>query len=76
MAQLLIHLPDNLANRFRALVPPKQRSKYIESLLNEALAKKNDELSASAIAIEKDANINSLIRDFEIVSGDGIDEQK
>jgi len=35
--QLLIRLPDSLARRFKRHVAARQRSKYIERLLEEAL---------------------------------------
>lgn len=74
MTQLLIQLPDSLAARFRALIPTRKRSKYIEELIAIDLARKDSELFASALAIEDDQNINNLIDDLNILAGDGIDE--
>jgi hypothetical protein len=76
MTQLLIHLPDYLAGRFRSLVPAKQRSKYIENLLEEDLKKRDDELRRCAIDVELDDEINATMDDWDIVSGDGLDEDK
>jgi hypothetical protein len=76
MTQLLIHLPDNIANRFRSVIPTKQRSKYIENLLIKEFSKKDNELLVSALAIEQDNELNALIEDFDVVTGDGIDEHK
>ena len=76
MTQMLIHLPDYLAEKFRSLIPAKQRSKYIESLLEEAFTKKDEELRLSAISLERDDDINKMIGDWDIASGDGIDEDK
>ena len=76
MSQLLIHLPDSLANRFRSIIPAKQRSKYIEKLLIEELKKTDLKLMASALALEKDVALNDLIDDFDITIGDGVDGQK
>lgn len=75
MTQVLINLPDALAAKFRALVPTRQRSKYIEHLIVSDLAKNDNELLASALAIEMDAGINDLINDFDFCAGDGVDEQ-
>ena len=72
MTQLLIHLPDNLASKFRSRIPAKKRSKYIESLLTIDLEKKDDELLAAAIAIENDSDINKLIAEFDVTVRDGI----
>ncbi len=74
MTQLLIHLPDHLAARFRFLVPAKQRSKYIAHLLEDDLQKQDDDLRLCAMEIEQDDNINKMMSDWDIVSGDGIDE--
>ena len=76
MTQLLIHLPDHLAQRFRFLVPAKQRSKYIAHLLEDDLKKQDDDLRLCAMAIEQDDDINQMMSDWDIVSGDGIDEDK
>jgi len=76
MTQLLIHLPDYLLGRFRAAVPAKQRSKYIEHLLEEDLKKHDDELRRAAMAVELDDEINVAMKDWDIVSGDGLDEDQ
>ena len=76
MTQLLIHLPDMLASRFRSLIPAKQRSKYIEHLLEDDLSRVDHELFLSAMALENDSELNQLINDFEVVIGDGIEELK
>ncbi len=74
MAQLLIHISDNLVNKFRTSVPAKQRSKYIENLLKESLKKEDDVLLKCAKQIEQDVDINELIFDFNNTSGDDIYE--
>lgn len=74
MTQVLINLPDALAAKFRALIPTRQRSKYIEHLIVSDLAKNDNELLAAALAIEMDTNINNLIDDFNVCTGDGVDE--
>lgn len=72
MTQLLIHIPENLANKFRASVPTKQRSKYIENLLKASLTKEDEILLNCAKQIEQDSEINELMSDFSNTSGDGI----
>lgn len=71
MTQLLIHLPDSLASRFRSRIPAKQRSKYIEHLLSVDLEKQDHKLLAAAMAIEDDTDINDLIAEFDVIIGDG-----
>lgn len=74
MTQLLIRIPENLANKFRASVPTKQRSKYIENLLKISLTKEDEVLLNCAKQIEQDSEINNLIADFDNTSGDSIYE--
>ncbi|MFN8788560.1 MAG: hypothetical protein ACK5Z5_06665 [Neisseriaceae bacterium] len=74
MAQLLIHVSDRLVNRFRSLVPAKQRSKYIENLLENSLKKEDEILLNCARQIESDEDINELIYDFNNTSGDVVYE--
>ncbi len=74
MSQLLIHIPDSLANRFRSSVPAKQRSKYIENLLKASLLKEDKALLDCAKQIEQDPDINDLVLDFNNTSGDSVYE--
>jgi hypothetical protein len=45
MEQLLVRLPEELVRRFKRAVAPRQRSKFIEQLLEQALPP--DEVSDS-----------------------------
>jgi hypothetical protein len=62
--QLLIHLPENLAARFRQTVPPRQRSAYVAWLLEQALPAEDDPLYAIALAVEADAALNAEMREW------------
>ena len=42
--QLLIHLPDDLVARFRQSIPKRQRSHFMQELLERSLADSDDTL--------------------------------
>ena len=69
MAQLLIRLPDVLARRFKRRVAVRQRSKFIERLLEEALPPEDiaddDPLYQAALAVEKDERLTSEMAEWE-----------
>jgi len=56
--QLLLHLPDQLVRRLRRAVPARQRSKFIQDLLEQALppdgAVETDPLYLAALSVEAD----------------------
>jgi hypothetical protein len=43
VAQLLLHLPDGLANRFKQTVPSRQRSQFVQRLLEATLPVEMDD---------------------------------
>lgn len=67
--QLLIRLPDALARRFRRRVAVRQRSKFIERLLEEALPPDeiadDDPLYQTALAVEEDIRLTSEMAEWE-----------
>jgi len=69
MAQLLIRLPDVLARRFKRRVAVRQRSKFIERLLEEALPPEDiaddDPLYQTALAVEKDELLTAEMAEWE-----------
>jgi hypothetical protein len=69
MSQLLIRLPDALVRRFRRRVAVRQRSKFIERLLEEALPPEeiaeSDPLYQAALAVEKDDGLTSEMAEWE-----------
>ena len=70
--QLLFHLPDDLATRFKAHVPARQRSEYIARLLEAALPVEDDPLYQIALAVEQDEALNAEMREWrEALVGDG-----
>lgn len=71
--QLLFHIPDDLAERFKQAVPPRRRSAFVANLLQEALPEENDPLYQIALDVEHDAALNAEMREWrEGLIGDGI----
>ncbi len=71
--QLLLHLPDNLAERFKQAIPPRQRSAFVAGLLEQALPENDDPLYRIALEVEKDAALSVEMREWrEGLAADGI----
>ena len=71
--QLLFHIPDDLAARFKAHVPARQRSEFIARLLETALPVEDDPLYRIALEVEQDTTLNAEMREWrEALAGDGL----
>jgi hypothetical protein len=72
--QVLIHLPTDLAIRFRQSVPARNRSSFVRSLLEKYLPDTDDALYQSALRAQAfdDANPNEKAA-FSIAMSDGLD---
>jgi hypothetical protein len=71
--QILLHLPDDLVRRFRATVPPRQRSSFIAKLLEKALPEQDDALYQLALEVEQDAQLNEGWTEWDAVVSDGLE---
>lgn len=71
--QVLIHLPDDLADRFKATVPKRLRSSFIADLLNKAIPVQEDTLYKLALEVENDPGVLEVESDWEITIGDGLE---
>jgi hypothetical protein len=73
--QLLLHLPDELVRRLKRTVPARQRSKFIQDLLEQALppdgVDDSDPLYLAALEVEKDKVLAAETGGWELVLGDG-----
>jgi hypothetical protein len=79
---LLIRLPDELVRHFRRSVSVRQRSKFIQRLLEDALPPEDggpdDPLYRVALAVEEDAALTAEMGEWETAtlddgySGDGL----
>jgi hypothetical protein len=75
--QLLLHLPDELVRRLKRNVAPRQRSKFIQDLLEQALppdgAVEHDPLYLAALAVEEDELLAAEMAEWEPATGaDGV----
>lgn len=74
MAQILLHLPEDLARRFKQAIPARQRSGFVQKLLEKALPEEGDDpLYQAALAVEADAALHEEMAEWESATvGDGI----
>ena len=67
--QLLLHLPDELIRRLRRAVPARQRSRFIQDLLEEALPPdgvvETDPLYLAALSVEADDALAAEMAEWE-----------
>ena len=75
--QLLIHLPDELARRFKRNVSVRQRSKYIQRLLEDALPPEDggddDPLYQAALAVEQEHALAAEMAEWDVATiNDGL----
>jgi len=71
--QLLLHIPDALAERFKQTVPARQRSDFVAKLLEKALPVEEDPLYLAALEVEQDLTLGAEMREWrEGLIGDGL----
>lgn len=72
--QLLVHLPDDLVERFRKSIPARHRSDFVRQLLERALPNQDDELYRLALQAQAyDDEAPDEFCDFNNTSLDGLD---
>ncbi len=76
--QILIRLPEDVAARFKAAVPARQRNKFVADLVENAIARQEDELIRIAVCVSDEERrtpeLAQEMRDWEATSGDGMEE--
>lgn len=75
MERVLISIPDQLAARLRAAIPPRQRSKTITHLIEIEVEKRERKLYECAAAVEKDAALNREMKDWDETLQDGLNDE-
>lgn len=73
--QILLRLPDELALRFRTRVPARQRSAFVQRLLEHALSEDEDDqdpLYLAAMAVEKDERLAEEMSEWDGALADGL----
>ena len=78
--QLLVHLPDGLLRRFKRHVSVRQRSRFIQRLLEDALPpedRDDDPLYQAALAVEEDETLADEMAEWEAASiADGLSDSE
>lgn len=73
-SNLVLKLPDELVTRFKSMVPNRQRTKVIASLIESEIKRRERELEQVAAAVEADEALRRDMRDWDVTIADGIDE--
>ena len=77
--QILIRLPEDVAAKLKAVVPARQRNKFVAELVATAVARHEDKLAKIATAVTNEEKRNPKIaqemRDWESTVGDGLEEK-
>lgn len=77
--QILIRLPEDVAARLKAVVPTRQRNKFVADLVARAVARHEDELAKIAAAVtdeeRRKPELAREMRDWEATVGDGVEER-
>ena len=75
MQKVLVSLPDELAARMRATIPPRQRSKVLSKMLEDEIKRRESALYECALKVEADQSLNEEMDDWNTTVGDGIDAE-
>ena len=74
--QLLIRLPQELAQRLKRRVPARGRSAFIQKLLERALPAdegEDDPLYLAALAVERDERLSAEMQEWDATVEDGLE---
>lgn len=77
--QLLIRLPEELAKRLKRRVPVRERSAFVQRLLEQALPASEDEddpLYRAALEVERDEQLAAEMAEWDAAVGDGLEAIK
>ena len=75
MQKVLLSLPDHLAERMKAVIPPGQRSRVLAQLLETEVKRREEGLYECALQVEKDQALSEEMKDWDVAAGDGIDDE-
>jgi len=71
--RITLSVPDEIARRFQASVPPRQRSRLVTRLLEQELAKRDNSLADACRAANRDTVLEQEIDGWQAFE-DGIEE--
>jgi hypothetical protein len=63
--RITLCIPDAIAHRLQAAVPPRQRSRFVSRLLEGSLASHEDDLAAACRAANEDTELEREIDDWQ-----------
>jgi ribosome biogenesis protein Nip4 len=75
MQKVLISIPDSILSRLRAIIPNRQRSKFISSIVEKELKKLEQNLFHCALKVEQDKALNTEMKDWDATLNDGIENE-
>ena len=75
MQKVLISIPGSILSRLRAIVPDRQRSKFISSIIEKELKKREQNLFHCALKVEQDKALNTEMKDWDATINDGIENE-
>jgi hypothetical protein len=72
---MLFHFTDEVARRLKAVVPARQRSAFVQKIVEEALSsiEDDDPIYRAALAAEADAEHDQDRELWDALSEDGLD---
>jgi hypothetical protein len=75
--QMLFHFADDVGHRLKAVVPARQRSAFVQRLVEDALKtiEDDDPIYRAAIAAEADAEHDEDRDLWDQLSADGLDNE-
>lgn len=71
--RITLSIPDAVAHRFQVAIPPRQRSRLVTHLLENALSEHDDSLAAVCRAANRDKALEREIDDWQLFE-DGVAE--
>ncbi len=71
--KVMVSIPDALYTRMLAAIPQRQRSKVIARLLEDEIRRREHELYQAALAVERDEELNSEMKEWDVTVDDGIE---
>jgi hypothetical protein len=75
MQKVLVSLPDSLADRMRAVIPNRQRSKVLSNLLEKEIKKREEALYQCACDVEADEALNKEMAHWVATVEDGLEDE-
>ena len=75
---ILVRVPEQIANRLESVVPRRKRNQFIVDRLTKAIEEYDSELEKIAALVtaeeQKDPELQQLMKDWDVTVGDGIDD--